>query len=215
MWLWLLELPVENGYSVCSNIWEGVYLCCSWHKIDALGTTAVYTQTQAAALFPPHQHACHFWVSASVVLSFFHFHVCIYVERVCACWMYVGTCVQVCIWRPEVDVRIIHTYSSTLFIEAASLSQTHNPPICLVLLARLLWESLLHLLRLALQVGSSAFLAFIWVLGIWTLILMVWPSPQPTFSAEVIIVTPPVHNLMWTSSYLRASIWKWASTLFS
>lgn len=141
----------------------------------------------------------------SIFMYAYMWSVYVYVE--CMWPMYVGACVQVCIGRPE-------TYSSTLFIEAASVSQTQNPPICLVLLARLLWESLLHLLRLALQVGSSARLAFIWVLGIWTLILMLWPSPQPTFRAEVIIVTPPVHNLMWTSSYLRAPMWKWASTLF-
>lgn len=95
----------------------------------------------------------------SIFMYAYMWSVCVHVE--CMWPMYVGTCVQVCIGRPEVDVRIIHTYSSTLFIEAASLSQTHNPPVCLVLLARLLWESLLHLLRLALQVGSSARLDFI------------------------------------------------------
>lgn len=122
-------------------------------------------------------------ISESVPLLFcllFHFHVCIYVERVCVyvecMWpTYVGTCIQVCIWRPEVDVRIIHNYSTTLFIEAGSLSQIWNSPICLVLLARLLRESLLHLPRQALQVGSLVCQAFIWLLGIWTLIFMLWP----------------------------------------
>lgn len=62
-----------------------------WALLQSIHNGSVWdTETQSAALFPPHQHACHFWVSASVVLSFFHFHVCICVERMCVCWMYVA-----------------------------------------------------------------------------------------------------------------------------
>lgn len=59
---------------------------------------------------------------------------------------------------------ILHHFY-VIFIEAESLSQTYSSLIWLVSIASWLQQCHLHLLRLELQAGCHAHLAFTWVLG--------------------------------------------------
>ena len=109
MWLWLLELPVENGYSVCFNIWEGVCQCCSWHKTDALGITAVYTQWFSVGYTDPD---CCFILTSPACLPFLSQCLCCFVFLPFSCMHMCGACV--CL--PNVCGPCVQVYISSTII---------------------------------------------------------------------------------------------------
>lgn len=83
-----------------------------------------------------------------------------------------GHDLHVCVWGPKVDVRN-YPFSSTLFTEAESCSQTLSSHIWLVLLASLLWGLRVSAFwgGLEWESGCHADQMFMWVVGIWTLVL--------------------------------------------
>lgn len=101
---------------------------------------------------------------------------------VCAC---ISTCGYMCVCRPEVDVDVFLSYSlpwtrgqGLLLTRLVYLASFYCNPVCLQ--------------GLGLQAGNQAHLAFIWVLGIQTLVLIstvyfFFKSPEPFFQPKKII----------------------------